>query len=406
MARSFPQPEERRSGAICGFSGVVIDRVLHITSERVVAISRALLAAGGLVAIYLDPTQPSQGEIGYLFVAAYLVFALALLAIADRPLRGRTAVTAHAFEIALICLIISYTEGPSSPFFVYFTFVLLVSALRWQQRGALITGALLTIVLVALTASELLVSHSQPLDIDRLVLRNIYLLVASVLIALFGDELGRSHQRSARLRLARELHDGILQALTAARLKLRGAAATATGAQRQKLVDITNLLDEEQRRVRLFVDASRNEDQVGRDSPQTKSAVSDLKALATHLEKLWNCAIELRMPERKAEIPSVLHPPLNAIIAESVANAVMHGRAKKIAVTVGKTGGSLSLTIKDDGKGLPKRRGRFAHDRLVAENIGPNSLRARVTELGGQICLATSQRGVELQIELPISRVA
>jgi len=363
-----------------------------------------VLAAGGLLAIYLDPTQPSQGDTGYLFIAAYLVFALVLLAIAGRPLGARAAIASHACEMALVCLIISYTEGPSSPFFVYFTFVLLVAALRWQRRGALITGALLTIVLIALTATEL-VSHSQPLDLDRLILRNIYLLVASVLIALFGDELGRSHQRLERLRVARELHDGILQALTAARLKLRAASATATGAQRQRLIDIAQLLDEEQRQVRLFVDASRNEDQVGRDNPETKPAVSDLKALVAHLEKLWNCAIELRTMSRNAEIPSVLGPPLNAIIAESVANAVMHGRAKKIAVTVGKTGGSLSLTIKDDGKGLPKRQGRFDHRRLTAENIGPNSLRTRVTELGGQICLFTSQQGLELQIELPISSI-
>ena len=388
-----------------GSRGGVIDRVLHITSERVVAVSRAVLAAGGLLAIYLDPTQPSQGEFGYSFVAAYLVFALGLLAIADRPLSVRAAIATHAIEMALICLIISYTEGPSSPFFVYFTFVLLVAALRWQQRGALITGALLTIVLIALSASEL-VSNFQRVDVDRLVLRNIYLLVASVLIALFGDELGRSRQRLERLRLAREMHDGVLQALTAARLKLRSAAATATGAQRHKLIEIAHLLDEEQRQVRLFVDVSRNEGRVDRDSSKATSAVSDLKTFVAHLEKRWNCAVKLRPSTCDEEIPHALRSPLNAIIAESVANAVMHGRAKNIAVVIGKAGSSLSLTIKDDGKGLPKREGRFDHHRLAAENIGPNSLRTRVTELGGQICLSTSQRGLKLQIELPISRVA
>jgi hypothetical protein len=64
-----------------------------------------------------------------------VVLSPALLATLNHPLRGRWSIAAHALEVALICLIIIYTEGPTSPFVIYFTFVLLVAALRWQWWG-------------------------------------------------------------------------------------------------------------------------------------------------------------------------------------------------------------------------------------------------------------------------------
>ena len=135
-----------------------MNRVLDVASERVVAISRAVLALGGLVAIYLDPAQPSQGRFAYAFVATYAVFAFALLVFvlsARRPPAKIWSLVGHGFEVALVSLIIWSSEGPLSPFFVYFTFVLLVAALRWQGRGALMTGAVLTVVLIVLSASAL-----------------------------------------------------------------------------------------------------------------------------------------------------------------------------------------------------------------------------------------------------------
>src|SRR5262245_17363060 len=121
-----------------GGGAAVRDDGLEPASARLIALSRVALAAGGLLAIYFDPDQPSRGWTGYVFVGAYIVFALLMLAALRRPLTGLWAIASHGVEVALVILIIAYTEGPSSPFFVYFTFVLLTATLCWQWRGALI----------------------------------------------------------------------------------------------------------------------------------------------------------------------------------------------------------------------------------------------------------------------------
>jgi signal transduction histidine kinase len=386
---------------ILSSQGVTIERALDIAGERVIAISRVVLALGGLLAVYLDPTQPSHGLVGYTSLAGYVLFALALLVASYRLARGHWTVICHGIEIALICLIISSTEGPSSPFFVYFTFALLVAALRWQGRGVLITGGLLAVVLVGLSVIALQHLKAQA-DVDGLILRNIYLLVASILIAFLGDELGRSHQRMERLRFARELHDGILQTLSAARMKIHAATSLASGGQRQFLQELGDLLQEEQRHVRAFVEQSRNDGPTP-DRQDVPYPVSELQPYVEYLKRLWSCEIDLAISPEKQEVPSHLSGALKLIVAESVANAVAHGAAKKINIAIAQEHNALQLKIKDNGRGLPNAKGTYELDQLSNAGLGPRSLRERITALGGFLRLITSSQGVELQIELPLA---
>jgi signal transduction histidine kinase len=379
-----------------------INQILDIAGERVIVGSRIALAVGGLIATYLDPTQPARGEAGYLFLAGYVVFSLALLLTFNHPLRGRASIIAHVIEMALVCLIIIYTEGPSSPLFVYFTFVLLVAALRWQWQGALITGALLSIVLIALTTSAFR-GHFEPSEIDRLILRNIYLIVASGLFAFFGDQLGRIRQQSERLQLARELHDGILQTLTAVQFNLQTAAsAVQSSDQRKSLLEVGEMLNDEQRELRAFVEANR-QGQFLDKLPEVAVRKSDMQTLIDHLKQLWNCNINFEMTPPNTTLKSRLGRTLKFIIAESVANAVTHGGAKKIAIAIEKEPSALLVHIKDDGSGISGAEGQFDEAGLVASGIGPRSIRERVTSLQGSFRLSTSAKGIDMQIELPIS---
>ena len=369
-------------------------------SERFIIGGRIVLAVGGLVATYFDPTQPSQGEVGYAFLAGYVVFSLALLPTLNRPLHGRWSILAHVIELALVCLIIIYTEGPSSPYFIYFTFVLLSAALRWQWRGALITGALLSVVLIMLTTSALIV-HFEQADVDRLIFRNIYLIVASVLFAFLGDQLGHSRQQSERLRLARELHDGILQTLTAVGMKLHAAASKLARDQRDSLLEIDHLLKDEQRQLRRYVEDTRQSHRLN-EKQILSFRISELQSLIDHLRKLWNCDIELTMTSFENAIQSTLGNALKFIISESVANAVVHGGASQIAISVSTDPKALLVKIKDDGSGLANASGEYDDAGLNGSDIGPRSIRERVASLNGSLHLRTSLKGIELQIRLPI----
>lgn len=386
-------------------NGALPDGMLDVGAERLIAGSRAVLAICGLLAIYLDPSQPSQGVYGYAFVGGYAVYALLLFLATLRLAHNKVwAFATHIIEICLVCLIIVSIEGPSSPYFVYFTFILFAATLRWQWRGALLTGALLSTVLMVLSVTQLMTETRNP-DLDRLILRNVYLLVASVLFAFLGNQLSRSQQRSERLRLARELHDGILQMLTAVRFKLNAVVGAVAENQRGHLLEISNLLKEEQNHIRAFVEESRD----GRGSDHHAEGAADIAILSSYAEflrRLWGCEIDLSVAVPDSEFPAGLFEALRPILAEAVANAVVHGKSTRIGLAIAKSAGSITLSVKDNGSGLPNAVGTYDHAQLVGGNLGPRSLRERVAALGGSLRLTTSEKGMELEVRLPVFHAA
>jgi signal transduction histidine kinase len=375
----------------------------EMTSEQVIALGRLVLSIGGLLAIVIDPAQHPESTLEYAALIAYVAFSIGLLIVFYRDIPDFWNVVFHGVEIGLLCLIIRYTEGPTSPFFVYFTFLLFVATLRWQGRGALITGILLSFVLIRLSLSPLLVGHEEA-DIDRLIVRSIYLLVASGLFAFLGDQLARSHQRHERLQLALDLHDGLLQVLAAVRFKLHAIAATDVGNSRALVLNVAGILEEEQRHLRTFVEQQRNDSR--RDEDSMADVVDEIQRHTEQLRTLWNCQFELDLPAAPLQLPARQRSELRLILDEAVANAVDHGNATAIAVAVTQDATDIWLTIKDNGSGFKDVSGEFDQDMLNRGKVGPRSLVRRIMKSAGSLRLHTSPQGVELIIRLPRLLVA
>jgi signal transduction histidine kinase len=177
------------------------DRILGLSRERLIAFSRLILAAGALAAIYIDPSQPAHAAgFAYAVLALFLVFSLVALIVAFRSASDPAwNLASHLFDITLISLIIINTEGPTSPYFVLFTYVLFSGTLRWEWRGAIATGAILSVVLIVLVVVSEAIGASERSEFDRLLMRVVYLLVVSCLFAYVGAYLRRSRERLVRL---------------------------------------------------------------------------------------------------------------------------------------------------------------------------------------------------------------
>ena len=124
-----------------------------IEDERILAAARAVLAISSLVALYFDPAQPSRyATLAYVLLVLYSVYSCGLSVL----LRFRTEVTAqfslcvHAADIVWPAVISLFTDGPNSPFFLYFIFALLAAAFRWGMRQALLTATMATATLWAI----------------------------------------------------------------------------------------------------------------------------------------------------------------------------------------------------------------------------------------------------------------
>jgi signal transduction histidine kinase len=178
-----------------------------------------------------------------------------------------------------------------------------------------------------------------------------------------------------RRRMARDLHDGLAQELSflwsqsrslaggtpdsAAVERLGGAAARALDEARRAIAALTRPLDEPFERV--------------------------VQQVADDLGSRYDVKI-LTALEHDLEVSASQADALIRIMAEAVRNAVRHGRAKQIDVTL--TAAPLSLVIADDGRGFfagldPARTGGF----------GMTSMRERAQAMGAEFSV-TSTPGV------------
>ena len=201
-----------------------------------------------------------------------------------------------------------------------------------------------------------------------------------------------------RVRLTRDLHDGILQSLTAAALQLK-LSTDAPGQSLSRLDTVKQLLEAEQRRIRSFVNDTLPKTALGNEIVLSR----DLQHLLVESGRHWDCATSLTVEPHDARVPGALGIQISLMLAEAVANAVRHGGASKVDVRIERKGNLLRINIRDNGRGFDQDSARFDHEELVVSGKGPASLRERVGELGGSLAIATSPAGAELTIQVPVS---
>jgi signal transduction histidine kinase len=194
-------------------------------------------------------------------------------------------------------------------------------------------------------------------------------------------------QEEDRRRIARELHDGAGQALTAARLQL--LALRANDAAPQEVVEqIMNHVDEAIDEVRRSTTAL---------APPTLAELGLMGALLRHCDNLASASgLEVRLdsPPRLPLLPAYVETTIYRIVQEALTNAVRHANATRAWVKLGVDGERIELEVGDDGAGSieASRRG------FGFESIGE---RARLA--GGKLeLLGEPGPGARLRITIPI----
>ena len=130
-------------------------------------------------------------------------------------------------------VIIFFTEGPTSPFFVFFTFLLVCATFRWRWHGTLWTAAASLAVVLTLAWYPSNLSADQNFDLNRFIIRIVYLAVVAILLGYLGaHEQSRRNVLCALAEWPRTVSDE-LQSMSSA---LLGHAAAILGAPRLLLI--------------------------------------------------------------------------------------------------------------------------------------------------------------------------
>jgi signal transduction histidine kinase len=385
-------------------------------AERLIAGGRVILAASALFAVWLDPTEPTKyAGTAYCLLAAYVVYAVVIAALvwrSDAP-ANRYRLIAHCFDLAFFSLFIYFTAGPASPFNAYFVFSLVCATLRWQWRGTLWTAVASLAIYLAVGLYFTVVVADPSFPSYPLIVRGVYLVVTAVLLGYLGAheertrrDMERILQESVateeRIRLARDLHDGVLQSLTGIGLRLaavRGLLDENPPAAREAVKTLQDLIAREQSDLRFFIKELKPPP-LARDG-EGASLAGSVAELVRRMEMEWGLRAELRMQGLEGPIAEPLARDVYHVVREALVNAVRHGGASAVRLLIARSeGDSLSITVADNGRGFPFH-GRYSHADLVRDNLGPRNLRERIVSLQGSLAIDSTAAGARLDIAIP-----
>jgi signal transduction histidine kinase len=214
----------------------------------------------------------------------------------------------------------------------------------------------------------------------------------------------RLHQiaiREDRIRVARDLHDGVLQSLTGIRLRLQSLAdeldTPASG--RDRLLALERAIAIEQREIRLFIEDLKPAHRPVRAGGGVAQALEELRG---RLAVEWNLPISVRVSPDDLPLPVSAEHTFRLLVREAVVNALKHAHPSRVSVDVQAHGqDGLRVVVSDDGRGFPFH-GRLEHDELVTSGVGPVSLRERLASLGGSLAIESMPTGSRVEITLPI----
>jgi signal transduction histidine kinase len=207
--------------------------------------------------------------------------------------------------------------------------------------------------------------------------------------------------REERMRLARDLHDGVLQSLTGIRFELRALAdslLTREDAVRGRLIGIERALAIEQRELRLFI---RGLKPPAPGHEESDSLAARLDALRERFALQWNTPVSIQVSPGSQECSSELAPMVSFMVHEAVVNALKHAHPTRVNVNVDSESDRLRIVVSDDGHGFPFK-GRYDHRALVNARIAPRSLFDRVSALGGKMSIESSDVGSRIEMVVSI----
>jgi signal transduction histidine kinase len=194
--------------------------------------------------------------------------------------------------------------------------------------------------------------------------------------ALRESEERLRHSLDLRSRLARDLHDGIIQSIYAAGLGLESVRKlpTTNPAADQRLAACQQMLNESLWQVRKFIDALEPE------TGHLQSPAQSLAALAASMQSLQTIPIAAKLdPALTGLIGPHQELHLLQMTRELLSNALRHSGARQVRLSLhALPDGLAQLEISDDGNGFdPATR--------TGTGRGLLNLAARAKEIGAEL---------------------
>jgi signal transduction histidine kinase len=346
---------------------------------------RLLMVAFLLIFLHRVLTTALSARGGRLALLAGLVLAIAAvygwfwLRVAGGPRDDHAALAVAALTLLVALYVL--TVSPETYVF-YYPAMVAGAAFRWDRSLAFLAAVTVTAFGVALlrdagvsgatdTAIVMALLGASAIAVRRHVATTKRLEAAR-------DEIHRLAARDERLRVARDLHDELGQALSLIILKSELATLDVPGPGRARIEEVTLAARRALQSVRDLVSSFRQ-----------PSLAEELDSARSLLEASgMECLVQSR--------GEALSPPVEAALAwavrETATNVLRHSACRRSRFTTEKRAGVVHLEVVDDGRG-PER---------FEPGSGLRGLEERVSFLGGRLEAGrTAGGGFRVQVEIP-----
>jgi signal transduction histidine kinase len=330
--------------------------------------------------------------VGLLVVVALAVWtAAATWLYRDRARRTPVLLVADLAVVLAALAVTPWVKGPDfnatvPGFYVMGAFF--AWAIHWHWRGGLVASVLIA-------AFDLLPRS----EVDQANYGNTFLiLIGGPVVGYLCESLQRmARERDAaeraaaaadeRTRLARAVHDGVLQVL--AMVQRQGSAAGGEWAE------LGRLAGEQERGLRSLI---RQQDTVPTESGGLVDLTGALEAMAT----AHPVRVEVATPGGAVLVGEHLATETVAAVRACLDNVLAHAGPDAAAWVLAQAGpDAVTISVRDDGPGIPA--GRL--DAAASEGrLGvASSIRGRIEELGGTATVESGEWGTEWDLTVPLA---
>ncbi len=381
-----------------------------LQKEKVLAWLRLGFSVAAILVIQLNPERVARFPfLSHVSLVSFLLYSVLILYLTrtEKADFRKIGLITTCLDLFWVSLIVFSTGGSRTPFFVYYLFPVITASSRYGIKAGLFV-ALIGVVLYGIIRFFPL--WENPLGIDTFIIRSIYMLVLAYIFGFLSEFEKKQNQRlmtlyrtageaatqEERRRIARELHDRLLQVLAGLALRLE-ACRRYLIASPQELGRELEMMEEATRHsiedIRQFLR--------GKDTA-TLEAGALLEKLRDEMRFLRD-GLGLRMvlesePEELSLSPE-LEREIYFVVREGLLNIARHAHASKAQILLKQSEREIQGTVEDDGIGFNLDRARDG------DGFGLVTMEERINRLGGKLSIESSPgKGTRINFSLPLAK--
>ena len=198
-----------------------------------------------------------------------------------------------------------------------------------------------------------------------------------------------------RKRIAGELHDGLVQTLSAISLNLKTLERAIEGSSennRKAYADALDLLDT------AVSDTRRVSHDLMPSTIERYGLIKALEDFVMRMSKLSHLKIEIDPDHVDDHLSKLVRLNIYRIIQELVQNVIKHAKANALFIKIRKYDHTILLTVDDDGQGF-----EGTIEQVASMGIGLKNVMARVKSMNGSFHIESKKtKGTHIDVSIPI----